>query len=124
MSDLNTTSESKDSIFNAGISKLERIDKIKRGITNAKITNDFGAIKELLTSFYTEMYERLDDEEIKACQVHEHNIQFVDNLIMQRSKMSNDCLNVFNNFERYLSRLEYKYKMSLPNKAKDSDSVI
>ena len=116
--------ENKDSIFNAGISKLERIHNIKLQLIEFKKLKDYSSITELLTSFYTEMYERLTPEEIATCDKFEQNVKFITNYIMSGRRMDNKCLKKFNKFERYLSSLEYRYKMSLPNKAKDTDSVL
>lgn len=104
--------------FNAGIAKLIRIGRIKDELRFARIYEEHRMTATLLNVFYTELYERITEEERKKCDGLEREMR--SSLAAYEIGMVVDGLRpievVFHDFERYLSSLEYKYGLSLKNK--------
>jgi len=112
-----------ESLFNAGISKLDRINYLKMGIVDSKLKGDFNRRSELLSSLFTEIYERLSEKEREQCFIYEKQMRYVTNKMSSTVRFDRTLLAIFDTFERYLVTLEFSYGMSLPNKISDGEVV-
>lgn len=103
--------EENKSQFNAGIAKLKRIDICKQRVHDARLSNDFGAWKESLCSWREEMAERMNKKEDLEADKKENKIDaFVG------SKHKGVIYELLKRYGIFLSRIEYKYGYSMPDK--------
>lgn len=109
----------KESLFNAGLAKLERIHEQKRIMYMARIHHEWPIFADCLTNIRTELNERMDTTEREIGNKHEKEINEVitDYKRRKKNKILVD-INVkpLKAYERFLCDLEYKYGMSMPDK--------
>ena len=106
--------ETKESLFNAGIAKLKRIDKVKMAMHEARSSNNFVSWFNCLCSWREEMCERFDDAELAKSKLMEKNIE-----VFLGTQHTGIVKGYLNDYAIDLSRLEYKYKYSMPDKEDD-----
>lgn len=97
--------------FNAGIAKLKRIDKLKALMHYSRQSDDFKTWMNCLEGWREEMSERMDDTEDKECDRHEKKIKSTLSLKYDDPKIA-----ALKKYGIYLSKLEYRFGMSLPDK--------
>jgi len=117
----------KESLFNAGIAKLERIDSQRRIVNQARLENNWQILSSALINIRNEVHDRMNpDEKDKA---DDMETAMRTEVISYRQKKSKGIRNMVINsklmdgYNRYLSDLEMKYGLSLPNKPNESDSA-
>ncbi len=115
--------ETKEALFNAGLAKLERIDLQRRMMQSARIYHNWEVFSDCLYNIRTEINERMDDDERKKADNYEKDMKVeMDKYKDKRvRKVKNVQINItpLIGYERYLGDLEYKFKMSLPDKGED-----
>jgi hypothetical protein len=97
------------SMFHSGISQPQRISFIKYQLISARINEEYHNWLGLLSSYLSEIYERLTPDEIADCDKMEQNLQV---------NAENDLFSVreLTRFERRLNVLAKKYNLSSPDK--------
>lgn len=108
--------ETKESLFNAGIAKLERIDNLKKQYHIAMILEkDFSKALNCLEQIWEELSERLTDDE--AAKVKDRHAQTLLCVGSGRAGMDNNQKRSrLREFSFLLNKIEYKYGLSMPNK--------
>lgn len=109
-----TSGEENQSLFNAGVAKLKRIDKLRIKIHDSRSELDYNNWFSALLGIREELCERMTPEEETECDKTELNIQKVLDSNLQLLKN-----NMLNKYGRYLSKIEYKYGYSMPDKEDD-----
>jgi len=97
------------SLFHSGISQPQRISFIKYQLISARINEEYHNWLGLLSSYMSEIYERLSPDEIAECDLMEHNLEI---------NAESDLFSVreLTRFERRLNVLAKKYNLSSPDK--------
>lgn len=98
----------KEAKFNAGMSKLDRINLLRIYIINCKVRGDDKNQLSLLSSYYTELSERMTDEEKKKADEFENKLKF-----LVETELDADY--TLNQFYRFLASVEHKYGLGLPD---------
>lgn len=114
--------ENKESLFNAGIAKLQRIDNLKKMMHMARIYHNWRIFSDCLTNIRSELNERMDKESRKEGDNYESEVQIIiDKYKRDQHKKTNIVIDLtsLKKYERFLGDLEYKYKMSMPDKDDD-----
>jgi hypothetical protein len=100
----------KTSKFNAGINKLERINKIRYEIIDCQLKENVVRQSELLSAYFTELIDRMNKEEVTKAEKFEKNI---DTAVAHNITTE---FNLLDGFYRYLATIEHKYGLGLPDK--------
>lgn len=98
------------SLFNAGIAKLMRIDKLKLRIHEARIKKDYSTWLDCLSGWREEMSERMSLDQEKECNKFETNIEMASD-----SKSIDVLKKSLNKYGIFLSKIEYKIGFSMPD---------
>lgn len=117
----NFPSDSEQGAFNFGIEYLKTICSIERIIDIAIANQDFGVINKYLDILWMELYEWLDDEEIKAHNKLRDEQHKSHNLILKAIKNGEDKVKkeiTEKYYERYreLKKLIHKKGLRMPKK--------
>lgn len=102
------------SMFNAGMAKLQRIHEQRRILQYARLYKDYDVFANAMFNIRSEINERLDTEERKEGDIFESQIR--GDLYKYNYHKHKLPLLPFINYERWLSDKEFKYGMSLPSK--------
>ena len=112
---INYTPESGHSIFNAGIAKLMRIDKLKLVVHESRITKNYYAWYQGLLGIWEEVSEMLSEAEQAECKQMAMDCRRTNptpNRKQQDPYMyAEDAMLLFG---MHLSSLEHKYGMGMP----------
>lgn len=118
-----------ESMFNAGIAKLWRIDRIKQQCHIARWERNLNHWFECLLSYRSELGERLNKEEahiVEAYVIYSYQQKARWNRAIRlqsegvKARIPMGFYHELDQFERYLSSLEHKYGLSLPDKQMES----
>ena len=103
------------SIFNSGIAKLMRIDKLKCMIHEARLTNNYFIWYECLLGIWEEINEMLEETEIEKCTTFKKSCLKINSMPNKkdRNPYTYDKEKLLD-FGMYLGTLEHKYGMSMP----------
>lgn len=103
------------SIFNAGITKLMRIDKLKCIIHEARLTNNYFIWYECLLGIWEEVNEMITDEERKKCFEYKKSCLKINSMPNKKDKnpYTYDKEKLLD-FGMYLGTLEHTYGMGMP----------
>ena len=103
------------SIFNAGIAKLMRIDKLKCMIHESRLTSNYFLWYECLLGIYEEIYEMLDEKERNECKIKMMKCVKANPIPNRKDKngLMYDKANLLE-FGMQLSVLEHKYGLGMP----------
>lgn len=109
--------------FNAGLAKLERISELRKGIHDARITNQWDKWNACLEGIRSEINAKLKKEQRLECDMMEQRI-------LSSRKTYNDAKrkklpslvnprNCLYNYELYIGELEEKTGMGMPEMEDD-----
>lgn len=106
--------ERRESRFNAGVAKLERLDKYKINLHLARMEVDPLAMLHCLQSIKNEIYERMTPSERADCA----RLQATCSNIIKAGRRSKhlDAFSELEKYELFLLDIEFKYGYSMPNK--------
>lgn len=98
-------------LFNAGIAKLYRIDILKKQIHEARRVGDYHGWVSGLSGWREEMSERMKDDEEQESNTYENKIQH-----LLSKKYEGFAEKNLKKYGIFLSKIEYKYGYSMPDK--------
>ena len=108
------------SLFNAGVAKLMRIDNIKKQCHSCRVIDDEPSRRRWLGAYRCELNERLNEKERENCNGWESKIDAILGFGQGAIKFDTNILDTtLDKYELYLSDLEYKYGMSMPDEDDD-----
>lgn len=110
----NYQSGGEEALFHGGMRQGDRIHIIRFQLSNARMMEDYHAWSGLLSSYFSEIYERLNKEEIEECEELERKMR-LPNISGTADKLIYDE-ETLNKFERRLHVLARKYGFSTPDK--------
>jgi len=113
--------------FNAGIAKLERMNKLRIGCHEARMRKQYTLWLDCLTGWRSEMNDKLEKEQQGVCNSYENLIQLSITPVQapnqhpfsQFGKVKPNYYTVtflLNQYELYLGELENKYGYGMPLK--------
>lgn len=105
--------ETNQTLFNAGVAKLMRIDKAWQIVHFSRIQKDYIMLSDSLLSIRGEINQKLNPEERNKCFDFEKQIKKEIDTLKYRHKIS---ITPFREYELYLGDLEFKYGYSMPDK--------
>ncbi|KKM04548.1 hypothetical protein LCGC14_1763100 [marine sediment metagenome] len=113
--------EGEQSEFNAAIATLMRIDKIKKAMAHATISNNYEMKFMILKSYYFELVGILKDEDEKEQNkklkaITDNYFKYLVVLKKDKRFVSRGLVESFDEWEMELRNLEQKYGMNLPKK--------
>ena len=103
--------ESEQSEFNAGIAKLKRIDMLKSRLHLSRESNDMNTWFSCLCGWREEMSDRMNEEQERSCDCLEHSVKSLLN-----TKYSDELKDILKRYGIYLSKLERKFGLGMPDK--------
>jgi len=103
--------EEDKSLFNAGIAKLKRIDQIKIRMHYARENKQFGLWLDCLSGWREEMSKRMEVEHNDEADKIEDAIREV----MITRGLEHMLRSKLKEYGMYLSKLEFKFGLSMPN---------
>ena len=107
--------ETNQTLFNAGVAKLMRIDNQWKLAQYSRIQKDYVMLSDSLLNIRTEINQKLNPEERNKCIGYEQSMKTELDALKYKHKIS---LTPFREFELYLGDLEFKYGYSMPDKEK------
>jgi len=108
------------SLFNAGVTKLMRIDNIKKNCHNCRVLDDEPSRRRWLGAYRSELNERLNKEEKDKCNKYEKMIDAILSFGKGAIKFDTNMLDyMLDDYELYLCDMEYKYGFSMPDEDDD-----
>lgn len=116
--------EVKESIFNAGLAKLERIHKIKISMIQAATMNDFGVVVQLMKRYRMELHERMNAEQKSRCNFLQNRAGAALTNYQKKGATKELLESTLQEYEQYLNELEFAFGMSLPNKPDEFGGVM
>ena len=106
------------SLFNAGVAKLKRIDTLKYKIHLYRESGDYDSWYSILCGWREEMSERMKKDEPAECDKFENNIK-----VLLDSNKKDICEIQLKKYGLYLSKIEYQYGYSMPDKESASHAL-
>lgn len=112
------------SLFNAGVAKLMRIDYIKKNCHYCRVNDDELSRRRWLGAYRSEINERLNVSEKAKCDGYEKKIDSLLKFGKGSVQFDTNILDyTLDEYELYLSDLEYKYGFSMPD-AEDAGAAL
>lgn len=103
--------------FNAGLAKLERIDKLRQACHDSRILHKHQQWYDCLVSYYVELHERMDEEDKKKAS------EFITNIKKSAEEQKKDSYTELLKYELWLTERENKFGFSMPDKKESIDAT-
>lgn len=117
-----TVDEQDMSEFNAGIAKLMRLDKIKRGLIVANMNRNYDLMYRCLTAYFKELISVMNDEDDKIQkerfdEVRKSYNEYIAAIKSGKKSISQSVVNNLEDWEIELRNIDQKYGLEMPKKS-------